>query len=87
MWALDGYSVRLLIGMTAAKLVMDSFVDVTAAKLVTQFAGVLALVVGTGFLARGSRAMMNGRLHPATSPSWSVLADHLLILGAQASSR
>ena len=27
----------------------------------TQFAGVLALVVGTGFLARGSRAMVNGR--------------------------
>ena len=42
-------------------LVMDSFVDVTAAKLVTQFAGVLGLVVGTGFLGRGGRAMMNGR--------------------------
>ena len=42
-------------------LVMDSFVDSTATALVTQFAGVLALIVGTGFLTRGSRAMMSGR--------------------------
>ena len=42
-------------------LLMDSFVDATAANLVTDFAGVLALIIGTGFLARGARAMMNGR--------------------------
>ena len=40
---------------------MDSFVDATATMIVAQFAGVLALIVGTGFLTRGSRAMMSGR--------------------------
>ena len=54
-WAL--VATAFAVGM----LVMDSFVDPTAAGLVTQFAGVLALIIGTGFLTRGSRAMMNGR--------------------------
>ena len=44
-----------------AMLIMDGFVDETATALVTQFAGVLALTIGTGFLTRGSKAMLSGR--------------------------
>ena len=44
-----------------AMLFMDSFVDPTSVKLIVAFSGVLAVVIGTGFLARGTRAMMNGR--------------------------
>ena len=50
-WAL--VATAFAVGM----LVMDSFVDSTAAVLVTEFAGVLALIIGTGLsLTRGSRA-------------------------------
>ena len=42
-------------------LLIDGHLEQTAAVLVTNFAGVLALAIGTGFLARGARAMMNGR--------------------------
>ena len=55
MWAL------IATAFVLAMLIMDSFVNATAADLVTSFSGVLALVIGTGFLARGARAMMNDR--------------------------
>ena len=48
-------------GFVVAMLLVDGRLDDTASVLVTNFAGVLALAVGTGFLARGARAMMNGR--------------------------
>ena len=70
-WAL--IATAFVIGM----LLMDSFVDTTATMLVTQFAGVLALIVGTGFLTRGSRAMMSGRRNFALL----VGACGLLVLG------
>ena len=71
MWAL--IATAFVVGM----LVTDSFVDETATKLVTEFAGVLALSIGTGFLTRGSRAMMTGRRNFAIL----VGACGLLVLG------
>ena len=44
-----------------AMLLIDTRLDETAAVLLTNFSGVLALAIGTGFLARGARAMMSGR--------------------------
>ena len=55
LWAIIATAFVLLM------LTMDSFVDVTAAKLVTDFAGVLGLIIATGLLGRGARLMSKGR--------------------------